>query len=196
MLYICTVHTRPSLPILKNTVVARLLTCLHLHTILKSKRSEFSVLKNFDIKANRTISPTSPMWSFRFGKPLSSCCASTISSVHCRLSKGWRSANKFSKSQIRNFVDLNFFICRPLANVAVCGFAICGSLFRASAADLLLNPTGRNSRKRNGDKTRRKTGTRGSRVRACCYHEPSLLPPPPNCLSASCLPCLWPWLSR
>jgi hypothetical protein len=98
MLYICTVHTRPSLPILKNTVVARLLTCLHLHILLKSKRSEFSVLKNFDIKANRTISPTSPMWSFRFGKPLCSCCASTISSVQCRLSKGWRSANKFSRS--------------------------------------------------------------------------------------------------
>ncbi len=108
-LYICTVHTRPSLPILKNTVIARLLTCLHLHILLNSKRSEFSVLKNFDIKANRTISPTSPMWSFRFGKPLSSCCASTISSVHCRLSKGWRLANKFSRSQIRNFVDLNLF---------------------------------------------------------------------------------------
>jgi uncharacterized membrane protein YphA (DoxX/SURF4 family) len=59
--------------------------------------------------------------------------------------KGWRSAKKFRKSQISQFADFNnFFDCGPSANVALCGFAICGPIFlvicglKTSASTLIL----------------------------------------------------------
>jgi hypothetical protein len=55
---------------------------------------------------------------------------------------GGRPANKFRKSQIRKFADLYFSkICGPSANVAMCGFVICGPYIFAICEFAICGPS-------------------------------------------------------